>query len=215
MIYGNVPLYGEWSLATVYTIVFALLAFFFYRPKSAGDWLSFGVFSAFLAALFVEMYGFPLTLSLLAGWGGPRLLRDSLPHEAVHVLEMMFDWRANPPFGVFQVSSTVLIIGGFVLLAMAWSALHRARQARELARAGVYARVRHPEYVAFILIMVGFLLQWPTLITLAIFPIAVVYYLRSARREEQEALHRFGDSYRLYQSQTPAFVPRIALARQA
>jgi methanethiol S-methyltransferase len=211
MIPRSVPSYGDWSLAVIYTIAFAVLAFCFYRPKTGSDWRAFGAFTAFLAALFVEMFGFPLTIYLLSGWSSPRFLHfDSLPHEVGHVLDMMFDWRANPPFGIFQIASTVLILGGFVLLATAWFALHKAHQRRELARTGVYARIRHPEYVAFVLIMTGFLLQWPTLITLVMFPLLVFFYVRRARREEQEALERFGESYRRYQAETPAFIPRIA-----
>ena len=212
MIPRTVPSYGDWSLAVIYTLVFAMLAFLFYRPKTRRDWQAFGAFAAFLAALFAEMFGFPLTIYLLSGWGGPKFLHiESVSHEVGHVLDMMFDWRANPPFGIFQIASTVLILGGFVLLASAWSALHKAHQRRELARTGVYARIRHPEYAAFVLIMTGFLLQWPTLITLVMFPLLVFFYVRRARREEQEALERFGESYRRYQAETPAFFPRIAL----
>ena len=210
MIFGNVPSYGDWSLAFIYTLVFAILAFLFYRPKAGRDWCAFGAFTAFLAALFIEMYVFPLTIYLLSGWPGTRFLHvESLSHEFGRVLEMMFDWRANPPLGLFQIASTVLILVGFLLLASAWFVLHKAQQRRELARTGVYAHIRHPEYTAFVLIMSGFLLQWPTLITLAMFPILVFVYVRLARREEQEALARFGEPYRRYQAATPAFVPRI------
>lgn len=210
MMFGDVPSYGDWSLAVIYTLVFALIALFFYRPASSRDWRAFGAFTAFLAALFIEMYVFPLTIYLLAGWPGTRFLHlQSLPHEFGRVLEMMFDWRANPPLGLFQIASTVLILAGFLLLASAWSVLHKAQQRRELARAGVYAHIRHPEYAAFVLIMSGFLLQWPTLITLAMFPILVFVYVRIARREEQDALAQFGEPYRRYQAATPAFVPRI------
>ena len=210
MIFGTVPSYGDWSLAVIYTLVFAIVAFCFYRPKTGRDWRAFGGFTVFVAALFIEMFVFPLTIYLLSGWPGTRFLHvESLSHDVGHVLEMMFDWRANPPLGLFQIASTVLIIGGFVLLAWAWSALRKAQKRREPARTGVYARMRHPQYAAFVLIMSGFLLQWPTLITLAIFPILVFVYVRLARREEQEALARIGEPYRRYQAVTPAFFPRI------
>ena len=88
--------------------------------------------------------------------------------------------------------------------------LHRAQRERRLASEGPYAYVRHPQYAAFVLIMAGFLLQWPTLITLVMFPILVVMYLRLSRREERQAVAEFGDSYLSYAARTPAFIPRIA-----
>ncbi len=57
--------------------------------------------------------------------------------------------------------------------------------------------------------MLGFLLQWPTLPTLVMFPILVYVYVRLARREEREAIEAFGDAYHAYMRQTPAFIPRL------
>jgi protein-S-isoprenylcysteine O-methyltransferase Ste14 len=67
--------------------------------------------------------------------------------------------------------------------------------------------------VGFILIMLGFLLQWPTLPTLIMFPILVYMYVRLARREEREALAEFGEPYARYMAKTPAFFPRLASAK--
>jgi protein-S-isoprenylcysteine O-methyltransferase Ste14 len=57
--------------------------------------------------------------------------------------------------------------------------------------------------------MVGFLLQWPTILTLLMFPVLVVLYLRLARIEEHEALREFGDPYRACMQRVPAFLPRF------
>ena len=59
--------------------------------------------------------------------------------------------------------------------------------------------------------MLGFLLQWPTLLTLAMFPVLVVMYVRLARHEEQAALAQCGDAYRDYRARAPAFIPRWPL----
>ena len=59
------------------------------------------------------------------------------------------------------------------------------------------------------MIMFGFLLQWPTLITLAMFPILVFMYVRLARREERDAHAEFGVAYAHYEADTPAFFPRF------
>ena len=86
--------------------------------------------------------------------------------------------------------------------------LYEAQRTKTLATTGPYAYVRHPQYDGFILIMLGFLLQWPTLVTLIMFPILVTMYVRLARREEREVLSEFGDEYRRYANRTPAFLPR-------
>jgi protein-S-isoprenylcysteine O-methyltransferase Ste14 len=56
--------------------------------------------------------------------------------------------------------------------------------------------------------MLGFLVQWPTLLTLAMFPVLVLMYVRLARTEEQAAIAEFGDAYRKYMAEVPGFVPR-------
>ncbi len=93
-----------------------------------------------------------------------------------------------------------LIAGGFIILAQSWPVLYEAQQRHGLATRGPYAYVRHPQYAAFIVIMLGFLLQWPTLLTLVMFPILTWAYVRLARREEQEVRATFGESYARYGS---------------
>lgn len=201
--------YGLWSLVIINSAVFIIFAFSFFKPQSKRDWRSFGAFSAFLVALFTEMYGFPLTLYFLSGWlqsNYPEV--NWLSHDAGHLLEMLFGWKANPHFGPFHVLSMVFIGGGFWLLAAAWKVLYAAQQTRMLAMSGPYARIRHPQYVAFIMIMFGFLLQWPTILTLFMFPVLVFMYARLARREEAEVRAEFGDEYARYAANTPAFIPR-------
>lgn len=202
--------YGMWLLAAINIVVFASFALSFYTPHSARDWRSFGAFSGFLVALFSEMYGFPLTLYLLSGWLGSRYPGiDFLSHDAGHLLELLFGWRAHPHWGPFHVLSYGFIGGGFVLLASAWKVLHAAQLQHALATTGPYARIRHPQYLAFVLVMTGFLLQWPTLLTLLMFPILVLMYARLAKAEERDLALAFGEAYRAYARQTPAFIPRL------
>jgi protein-S-isoprenylcysteine O-methyltransferase Ste14 len=206
----DAPAYGLWLLVVINSLVFILFAFSFFKPRTKRDWRSFGAFSAFLVALFTEMYGFPLTIYLLSGWLQSRYPGvDWLAHDAGHLLEMLFGWRANPHFGPFHLLSFALIGGGFWLLAAAWRVLYAAQRTHTLAASGPYARIRHPQYAAFVLIMFGFLVQWPTLLTLLMFPILVYMYVRLARREEREVEAEFGDEYRRYAARTPAFLPRL------
>jgi protein-S-isoprenylcysteine O-methyltransferase Ste14 len=113
-------------------------------------------------ALFAEMYGFPLSIYFLSGWLQSRYPGiDWFSHDAGHVLEMMFGWKMNPHFGPFHILSFVLIGGGFVLIAAAWRVLFVAQQRHELAVTGPYSYIRHPQYLGFILVMIGFLGSGP------------------------------------------------------
>jgi protein-S-isoprenylcysteine O-methyltransferase Ste14 len=203
--------YGLWSLVIINSAIFIFFAFTFFKPQTKRDWRSFGAFSAFLVALFTEMYGFPLTIYLLSGWLQAHYPSvDWFSHDAGHLLEMMFGWKANPHFGPFHLLSFAFIGGGFVLISVGWKALYDAQHRHALATSGIYAYVRHPQYVGFILVMFGFLLQWPTLLTLAMFPVLVFMYVRLARTEERDALAEFGAEYERYRREVPGFVPRLS-----
>ena len=139
---------------------------------------------------------------------------DLFSHDAGHLWNTLLGWDINPHFDPLHILSNVLIFGGFILLSAAWKVLYEAQKTHTLATTGPYAHVRHPQYVGFILIMLGFLFQWPTLITLIMFPILVTMYVKLARREEREVVEEFGDDYRRYSDRTPAFIPRIGTAQR-
>lgn len=206
------PAYGLWSLVIINSLVFIIFAFSFAKPQSKRDWRSFGAFSAFIVALFTEMYGFPLTIYLLSGWLTKRIPGiDPFSHDAGHLLEDLFGWRGNPHFGPFHLISSVLIVAGFFLLSSAWRGLYRAQRQHTLATTGPYAKIRHPQYAGFVMIMFGFLLQWPTIVTVAMFPILLCMYIRLARTEEREAYAEFGEKYSKYADRVPAFFPRFKI----
>lgn len=201
--------YGLWGLVVINSAIFIIFALSFFHPRTKRDWRTFGAFSAFLVALFTEMYGFPLTIYLLSGW-----LTSHYPgvniysHSAGHLWHTLFRMKGDSHFDVFHILSNVLIFGGLILLSVAWPVLHKAQMQHRLASTGPYARIRHPQYAGFIVVMVGFLLQWPTLITLLMFPILAWMYVGLAHREEREALAEFGEAYARYAANTPGFIPR-------
>ncbi len=212
----SIPAYGLWPLVIINAAVFIIFAFSFTKPRTARDWRSFGAFAAFLVALFTEMYGFPLTIYLLSGWLASRFPgMDLFTHDMGHLWQALLGWKSDPHFDALHILSNIVIFGGFILLSAAWDRLYKAQREHRIAMTGPYAYVRHPQYVGFILIMIGFLIQWPTLITLIMFPILVTMYVRLARREEREALVTFGEEYARYMAQTPAFFPGLSIVRSS
>ena len=207
------PAYGLWPLVIINSLIFILFAFSFSKPKTKRDWRTLGGFSAFIVALFVEMYGFPLSIYMLSGWLVRRYPGlDPLGHDAGHLWYSLLGFKGDPHLNPVHLASNVLILAGLALLSWAWPVLHRAQTAGGLAASGPYAHVRHPQYLAFLGIMVGFLLQWPTIPTLVMFPILLVVYLRLARREEREAASAFGAEWEFYARVTPGWIPRLGLA---
>lgn len=202
------PAYGLWFLVIFNSAVFIFFALSFTKPQSRRDWRSFGAFSAFIIALFAEMYGFPLTIYLLSGWLQNRYPQlDLLSHDAGHLWSTIFGLKGNLHFGALHILSNLLILAGFILISMAWRVLHEAQLHHALATTGPYAYARHPQYLGFILIMFGFLLQWPTVLTLLMFPVLVIMYVLLAKHEEAEVSAMFGDGYRRYAETTPAWIP--------
>lgn len=210
---SGTPAYGLWPLVIMNVFLFGIFTLSFYKPRTSRDWRSFGAFTAFLVALFTEMYGFPLTIYLLSGWLVSRYPGiDVLSHNAGHLWETLLGWKGDPHFTWLHLLSEGLLVVGFLLIGSAWRVLYLAQQNHRVAADGPYAHLRHPQYVGFILIMLGFLLEWPTLITLIMFPFLVWMYVRLARREERDSLAEFGDGYARYAAETPAFLPRLVPA---
>ena len=202
--------YGKWWLVGVSVILTLYFVKSVFKPRTKTDWTTYRTFGAFIVALFTEMYGFPLTIYFLSGWLTKRFPgMDIYSHDMGHLLENFFGWGGDPHFGPFHIVSIILIFGGFVLLSNAWRILHAAQREHILATTGPYAKMRHPQYVAFVIIMFGFLLQWPTILTLIMFPILVWMYVRLAKSEEKEAEKEFGEAWDIYARNTSAFLPSL------
>ena len=208
------PGYGLWLLVIINSAIFIMFAYSFFKPATARDWRTFGSFAAFIVALFVEMYGFPLTIYLLSGWLQTRYPGlDILSHNNGHLWSTLLGEEGNPHFGVMHPASYLFLAGGFILLSSAWNGLYHAQRGHALATTGHYAVIRHPQYLGFVLILLGFLLQWPTLLTLVMFPILLVMYGRLALTEEAQMRAQFGHAFERYAKRTLRFIPRVSTAR--
>ena len=206
----DAPASGLWLLVIFNSAIFIMFAYSFFKPQTTREWRTFSAFSAFIIALFVEMYGFPLTIYLMSGWLQTKFPNlDLLSHNNGHLWSTLTGEKGDPHFGFFHIASYVFLGFGFYLLSSAWSVLYQAQRRHALATTGAYARIRHPQYVAFVLILIGFLLQWPTLLTLVMFPILLVMYARLAVTEEREMRATFAGEYDAYAARTPRFIPSL------
>ena len=191
--------------------MFIIFAASFFHPRGKRDWKAMGAFSSFIVALMAEMYGFPLTIYILSGWLGSRFDSLTLTHDGGHLWSELLGWEGDPHMSPFHLASYVFIGLGFWAIAAAWPVLLRAARDEKLATTGLYAMVRHPQYVGFLAIMVGFLLQWPTIPTLVMFPVLIVVYRRLSMQEERAVAAEFGAEWDDYARRTRRFTPRWSI----
>lgn len=196
--------YGNWVLAGGYVALLSVFVYGLLRPRTKAAWRSAGAAQAFVIALYAEMYGLPLTMYVVA-WltGRSQFVQD---HFHGHAWAYLFGWGDTGAI-VLDIVGQMLIAAGAVLALAGWRQVHRAQG--QLVTQGLYRWMRHPQYSGFFLFLIGSLVNWPTLPTLLMFPVLVVIYLRLARTEEEEALARFGEAYRVYREATPMFVPAL------
>ncbi len=199
--------YGLWAAVAINAGIFIFFALSFLKPKGQREWRSLGAFSAFVVALFTEMFGFPLTIYILTSTLGSRYpVIDPFSHVNGH-LWVALAGGSMYVWGLVMLLSWAVIIGGLVIMSKGWRQIHKAKG--ELVTSGLYGLVRHPKYSGLFMITVGFLIQWPTIITVAMWPILMLMYYRLARREEREMESRFGGQYVSYKEQVPMFLPRL------
>jgi methanethiol S-methyltransferase len=195
---------GVWGFAAVMIVIASWVLYKYLAPKTWREWASAGLVQAFIIALYAEMYGFPLTIYLMVRFFG--LDRAHLDANlwstvlGVGELGMM----------ISMVLGYVLLFVGIGLFAQGWRELYRAQKEKRLATGGLYAFVRHPQYTGLFVGLFGEgVVHWPTVFSVALFPVIVLVYWLLARREEKRVLQEFGDEYRAYMRRVPMFLPRI------
>lgn len=199
----NIAHSGAWPLAIFMIVVISWLLYRYLAPKTWREWASAGVVQAFIIALYAEMYGFPLTIYLLARFFGldGTDLSASL-------------WSSLLGLGETGMMISMLIGYAFVFLGIGiffqgWRQVHKARQQSQLVTDGLYRFVRHPQYTGLFIALFGEgVVHWPTLFSVGLFPIIIFAYVMLAKKEEQHVLKEFGEEYKEYQKRVPMFIPR-------
>ncbi len=203
--------YGLWPVVIINVIFLMFIITLVYKPRTSTDWKSMGSLGAFFVALFTEMYGYPLTIYLLSSWLGKRYpVVDPFSHENGHLVSVFYD--SNLVKLLVHPGTDLIIIASLIIIAVAWKHIHQAGD--KMVTHGMYSYVRHPQYTAFMIIILAFLVQWPTIITLVMTPILITVYYRLALKEEKYMLQHFGEDYREYMKNSRRFLPSpLALAR--
>jgi hypothetical protein len=195
--------YGLWALVAFNSLLFIAFAASFFHPQSKRDWRALGGFSAFVVALFNGDVRLPVERVPVVGPGGEPVAQLGPSLERLDRLEGRCACEPVSPREL-RVHRWRLLVDRRRL-----EHLYEAQKAHRLATTGPYAYVRHPQYAGFVLIMVGFLLQWPTFATLLMFPLLLIVYRKLAMREEREVAAEFGAEWEAYAADRPRFLPRL------
>jgi protein-S-isoprenylcysteine O-methyltransferase Ste14 len=202
--------YGLWPVMIFNVVLVLFFVISFIKPKKRFEWRTMGAFIGFIVALFTEMYGFPLTIYLLSSWLGksyPAL--NPFSHPSGHlVLVFLGVEESSTAMAMLHLLSNGIIFFGFYLMYKGWKLIHAA-QGESFVTEGVYAYVRHPQYSGLFLITIGFLIQWPSITTLSMWPVLMAAYSRLAIKEEKNVEQQFGQEFLEYRKQVPRFFPKL------
>jgi protein-S-isoprenylcysteine O-methyltransferase Ste14 len=201
----NIAHSGVWVMALIMIVVASWFLYKYLAPKSWREWAGAGVIQAFIIALYAEMYGFPLTIYLLARFGG--LDRTELNANLWSSLMGM----GETGMMISMILGYGLLFLGIGLFFQGWRQVYKAREENKLVTNGLYALSRHPQYTGLFIALFGEgVVHWPTLFSIGLLPVIVFIYYRLSLREEKNVIEKFGDEYLAYQKKVPMFIPRRA-----
>ncbi len=196
---------GVWALTLIMVVIVSWFLYRYLAPKTWREWAGAGVVQAFIIALYAEMYGFPLTIYLLARFGG--LDRTNLNANLWSTLLGV----GETGMMISMTLGYLLAFFGISLFFKGWRQVYKALSEKKLVTDGLYGLVRHPQYTGLFIALFGEgVVHWPTLFSIGLLPVIIFIYYRLAKREEQKVTAEFGQEYLDYKKQVPMFIPRRA-----
>ena len=103
----------------------------------------------------------------------------------------------------------VLIIAGYLAYTGLKIVFSEVREQPHVIRKSVFGVLRHPIYMAEILLYLGLLLLSLSLAAVVVWIIAIVFLYYISRYEERMLLERFGEEYQRYMEDVPMFLPKL------
>jgi protein-S-isoprenylcysteine O-methyltransferase Ste14 len=145
------------------------------------------------------MYGIPLTVYFAA---------NTFTGESVNNPDIVYKFDffgQNISLTIAMVYGTVLMVIGTIFVVLGWITLYRNLKTNEtLVTVGIYSYSRHPQYFGFVLVIFGWLVGWPTILTLIFAPILIYVYVRVCKVEEKELSEN--SEYSNYKKRVPFFI---------
>ncbi|MBU0647644.1 DUF1295 domain-containing protein [Patescibacteria group bacterium] len=195
----NQVITANWHWVLISILLFcAFIIPLSYRRRA--NWLEYGLVGAFFVSLFIEMYGIPLTILFASKYFyTPNL---EFPLNNVITFKLL-----GTGFGMdLAMAYAAIIIGiGITLILIGWITLYQNAKKNRFVTGGIYKYSRHPQYLGFILIVLGWFIGWPTILTLIFTPVLIYKYIKVCQTEETE-LPQTAPGYSQYISQAPFFI---------
>lgn len=176
---GNV-ITNHWGIAAVNILLFtAFLIPLTFRRKA--DWSEYGLVGGFFVSLFVEMYGIPLTILLVAKY----FFSPSQASSPGNIVE--FNFLGAFGMNLAMVYGAIFLVIGSLLIIVGWITLYRnVDTGASPVMTGIYSYSRHPQYLGFILVIFGWFISWPSFISVIFVPILIYKYAKLCRIEEAD-----------------------------